>query len=217
MRLFLVVAGIVTLTLAPLLLFGDEIDRRFAGESGAAFLRQYGAWASVVAVGLIVSDLVLPVPATAVMAALGVLHGPVLGGLIGGFGSFLAGSVAYWGCRLLGVRAARFLVGDDNLARLSWFFERVGLWAVALSRWAPVLPEALSCLAGLSRMRAARFSAALACGSFAMGLAFAALGTAYADRPLVGLIISAAIPLAAWPFVHRLLKHKSPQPAVGTE
>ena len=39
---------------------------------------------------IIVSDLVMPVPSTAVTAGLGMLYGPLLGGLIGGIGSTLA-------------------------------------------------------------------------------------------------------------------------------
>ncbi len=126
--------------------------------------------------GLLVSDLVLPVPATGVMAALGVLYGPVRGGLIGAVGSILSGSIAYGLCRLLGRRAAVKLAGEKDLARAEGFFDSAGGWAVALSRWLPVLPEAVACLAGLARMRALSFFIALACGSIPMAFAFAALG-----------------------------------------
>jgi uncharacterized membrane protein YdjX (TVP38/TMEM64 family) len=211
MRLFLVVLGLIGLVTAPLLTWGDQIDDKLAGERGVALLREYGSWGWIVGIGLIVSDLVLPVPAPAVMAALGIMYGPVLGGLIGSTGSFLAGMTAYGGCRLMGERAARFLVGVDNVSRLSRFFSRVGLWAVVLSRWMPLMPEVLACLAGLSRMHAGRFAAALGCGSLAMGMAFASLGTAYSDRPVVGLLLSALLPLGAWPIVHRFIKNEERQ------
>jgi membrane protein DedA with SNARE-associated domain len=70
------------------------------------------------------------------------------------------------------------------------------------------MPEVLACLAGLSRMHVGRFAVALGCGSLAMGMAFAALGTAYADRPVVGLLLSAILPLAAWPFVRRFVRNE---------
>mgnify|MGYP006172600101 CR=1 FL=1 len=54
---------------------GLDFDRR---------LEQYGGWAWLVGIGLIVCDLVLPVPSTAVIAGLGMMYGPWLGGLIGG-------------------------------------------------------------------------------------------------------------------------------------
>jgi uncharacterized membrane protein YdjX (TVP38/TMEM64 family) len=206
MRLYAVITAIVLLMLVPMLVFGDEIDEQFAGEQGLERLRSYGDWAWLVGGGLIISDLVLPVPSTAVIAGLGMLYGPLLGGLIGGIASTLAGLVAYGGCRLLGKRALDFLVGEANLEKLSRFFVRHGVWAIALSRWMPLLPEALCCLAGMARARLALFLAALACGSLAMGFAFSFMGMAYLDRPVAGLVISALIPLAVWPIAHAFLK-----------
>lgn len=207
-RLYRIVFVLVVIMLVPALVFEDEVDAYFGGEEGLNRLRQFGGWAWLAGVGLIVADLVAPVPSTAVIAGLGMIYGPVLGGLIGGVGSTLAGLVAYGGCRAVGPRVARLLVGEADLAMLRRFFERYGLWAVALSRWMPLLPEALCCLAGLAGMRAGHFVAALACGSFAMGFAFGALGQAYLDRPAAGLLISAAVPLAVWPMVHYVLRRR---------
>src|SRR5687767_14430034 len=175
MRLFLVIIGLVMLMLVPVVIFDDEIDEYFGGEEGLQRLQGFGDWAWLVGIGLIVADLVLPVPSTAVIAGLGMIYGPLVGGLVGGAGSTLAGLVAYGGCRLLGERFVNFLVGPQAVARLAGFFEKHGTWAIALSRWMPLLPEALCCLAGMTRMRAGPFLASLACGSFAMGFAFAFL------------------------------------------
>ena len=80
MRLFLVVVALVSIMLVPGLLLGDEIDNHFGGEEGLRRLQEYEHWAWLVAQGLIVSDLVLPVPSTAVIAGLGMIYGPWLGG-----------------------------------------------------------------------------------------------------------------------------------------
>lgn len=214
MRLFLVIAGLVAVMLIPILIFGDAIDEYFGGEEGLRHMQEYGQWAWIVGIGLIIADLILPVPSTAVIAGLGMMYGPWLGGLLGGIGSLLAGLVAYVGCRLLGKRFLDFLVGEANLDKLGRFFAKHGLWAIALSRWMPLLPEALCCLAGMARMRAAPFLTALACGSLAMGIAFGFLGSAYLERPVLGLILSALIPLFVWPFIYFWL-HRQPaqQPA----
>jgi uncharacterized membrane protein YdjX (TVP38/TMEM64 family) len=206
MRLFLVVAALVVIMLVPLFVFGDRIDEAFGGAEGVRRLQEFGAWAWLVGVGLIVADLVLPVPSTAVIAGLGMIYGPWLGGLLGGLGSVLAGLIGYGGCRLLGGRALNFLVGDTNLQKLARFFDSYGLAAIALSRWVPLLPEALCCLAGMARMRFGPFLVALTCGSLAMGFAFAFLGQAYLDRPVLGLALSAVIPLAVWPLLHVWLR-----------
>ena len=200
MRLYAIILACVVLTLIPVFVLDDEIDAAFAGPEGLRRLQEYGGWAWAVGIGLIVSDLVLPVPSTAVIAGLGMLYGPLLGGLIGGVGSTLAGLVAYAGEQPDGRPA--------DLEKLRRFFAKHGLWAVALSRWMPLLPEALCCLAGAARMRVGPFSAALACGSFAMGFAFGVLGEHYLDRPTVGLVVSAAIPLLVWPPVHYFLKRR---------
>jgi uncharacterized membrane protein YdjX (TVP38/TMEM64 family) len=212
MRLFLLVAAIVGILLVPLFIFGDEIDETFGGEEGLARLQSYGDRAWLVGIALIVGDLVLPVPSTAVIAALGMIYGPWFGGVLGGVGSVLAGLVAYGGCRLIGQPVLKLLAGGADIAKLSRFFENYGLWAIALSRWMPLLPEALCCLAGMSRMKFAPFACALSCGSFAMGMAFAFLGQAYLDRPVLGLVLSAVIPLAIWPMITIWLKKREDSP-----
>jgi hypothetical protein len=41
-----------------------------------------------------------------------------------------------------------------------------------------------------------------------MGFSFAALGTAYGDEPVLGLVLSALVPMAAWPVLRLWLKRK---------
>ena len=48
-------------------------------------LRDYDAWAWVLGIGLIWADLILPVPQAAIIAALGIVYGAVVGGLVGSF------------------------------------------------------------------------------------------------------------------------------------
>jgi uncharacterized membrane protein YdjX (TVP38/TMEM64 family) len=208
-RLYLIVFTLVLIMLVPALVFEDDVDRYFSGEAGLNRLRQFGGWAWLAGIGLIVADLVAPVPSTAVISGLGMIYGPIVGGLIGGVGSTLAGLVAFTGCRAVGPKVARRLVGESDLELLNKFFNKYGLWAVALSRWMPLLPEALCCLAGLAGMRVGPFVASLACGSFAMGFAFGMLGQAYLENPTAGLMVSAAVPLAVWPPVHYLMRRNS--------
>lgn len=207
-RLYALVFALVAGMLLSMLVVGDALDARFSGEEGLRRLRSYGDWAWLLAIALIVSDLVLPVPGTAVITGLGMLYGPWLGGLIGGVGSVLAGLVAYGGCRFFGARFVQLLVGEDELHRLDRFFDRRGAWAIAFSRWLPVLPEALCCLAGLSRMSFRVFLAALACGGLPMSFLFAYLGRTFEQQPLAGLIVSGLIPLLLWPPIQYVLRER---------
>jgi uncharacterized membrane protein YdjX (TVP38/TMEM64 family) len=207
-RLYALVFGLVAGMLVSVLVVGDALDARFGGPEGVRRLEAYGAWAWLLAIALIVSDLVLPVPGTAVITGLGMIYGPWLGGLVGGVGSVLAGLTAYGGSRWLGARFARRLVGDDDLRRLARFFERRGPWAIALSRWLPILPEALCCLAGLSRMPFRIFVAALVIGGVPMSFLFAWLGRTFEARPLAGLVVSGLVPLLLWPPIQYLLRER---------
>src|SRR4029453_17765035 len=58
-------------------------------------VRKYDAWAWAVGIALIWADLVLPVPQTVVIAALGIIYGTVLGGLLGSVGLITGGLLGY--------------------------------------------------------------------------------------------------------------------------
>ncbi|MGI8604797.1 MAG: TVP38/TMEM64 family protein [Verrucomicrobiales bacterium] len=178
----------------PFFIWGKDFESWFTGEAAVSWLRQLGPWGWCGAIGLLVSDLVLPVPATAVMSALGFVYGAWWGGAISAAGSILAGLVAYGLTRALGRKAAAKFASAEELARYEALFRRSGPWLVALSRWMPLLPEVIACLAGLSRMPLRPFVIALCCGSLPLGFVYAAIGAAGHDRPLLALVLSLVIP-----------------------
>ena len=139
------------------------------------------------------------------MAALGMIYGPWLGGVLGGTASVIAGATAYGATRLLGHRAAVFLVGERDLRRAELFFSRAGGYAVALSRPLPLLPEVIACLAGLARMRTTSFFAALCCGSLPIGFIFAGVGSLAQDQPRLAMALVVVVPVLLWPIAGRIL------------
>jgi uncharacterized membrane protein YdjX (TVP38/TMEM64 family) len=193
--LFLLLALIV---LVPFVIWGSGFEQSFTPEGAAAWLTGYGQWASIAGILLLMSDLVLPIPATAVMAALGFVYGPVAGGLIATLGSFLSGALGYLLCRGFGRPVAVRLLGPKGLMEGEQLFARVGGWLVVLSRWLPVFPEVIACMAGLSRMPPVRFFAALACGSVPLGFGFATIGHAGVDDPVLAIALSAVLPPLLW-------------------
>jgi uncharacterized membrane protein YdjX (TVP38/TMEM64 family) len=193
--LFLLLALIV---LVPFAIWGAGFGRSFTPEGAAAWLAGYGQWAGVAGILLLMSDLVLPIPATAVMAALGFVYGPATGGLVASLGSFLSGALGYLLCRWFGRPLAARLLGPEDLIAGERLFARVGGWLVVWSRWLPVFPEVIACMAGLSRMPPLAFFAALACGSLPLGFAFAMIGHAGVDHPVLALALSAVLPPLLW-------------------
>lgn len=198
----LILSGIIV----PFLIWGARFDAAFSIEGAREWMEGYGRWAWVAGIVLLIADIALPVPSTVVMSALGWMHGWWLGGLISAAGSMLSGVIAYAACRWLGRGAARWIAGEEGLRRGEQIFEKRGGWLVALSRWMPVLPEAVACLAGLSRMRWRVFLPALACGSVPTGFLFAAIGHMGQKDPLWAILLSCVVPVLLWLGAARVLK-----------
>jgi len=209
MRLLWIFFGLVVLILIPFAIWGDTLEATFTPAGAVDWLNHYGRWAWAAGIALLVADLALPIPGTIIMAALGYVYGPVVGGLLGAVGSFLSGALAYGLCRLLGRSAAFWLLGQHDLERSEQLFSRVGGWLVVLSRWLPVLPEAVACMAGLTRMPAPLFFLALACGSLPLGFTFAAVGAAGVANPTLALLLSALLPAVLWLVVQPVFRAKA--------
>lgn len=206
MRLLWLFLMLVALILIPFALWGDALESTFSTTGAVSWLNTYGRWAWAAGMMLLIADLFLPLPGTVIISALGYVYGPLLGGLLGAAGSFLSGVAAYVLCRFLGRRAAAWLLGQQELARSERLFAEIGGWIVVLSRWLPVFPEAVACMAGLTRMPWYSFLLALACGSLPLGFVFAAVGYAGIDRPALALLLSASMPPILW-LGARLLLH----------
>lgn len=198
MRLFWLFIALVMIVLIPFGIWGDQLTAMFSQEGSVNWMQQFGNWAWIGGVALLISDLFLPIPGTVVMAALGYLYGPIWGGIIASLGSFLSGILAFGLCRMIGRNAAKWLLGEKDLAKGETIFKNAGGWIVAISRWLPVFPEVVACMAGLSRMKIWIFVLALACGSIPLGFTFAYIGYAGIENPTLAIGLSAGLPPILW-------------------
>ncbi|GIW78634.1 MAG: hypothetical protein KatS3mg105_0441 [Gemmatales bacterium] len=200
MRIACCLAGFIVFGLVLFAAFGEILIEENWVES-------FGPWAWLAATVLIISDIVVPVPTTVVITMMGQQYGPLVGGAIGTLATFLAGVTAYGLTRLLGMGFARFLLRDEWEAAHQ-FFQGRGGFAVACSRWLPLLPEAISCLAGLARMPLGRYCVSLLCGAVPMSYSYAALA-ALSDDKLIPLVISIVLPIPTWWLAVRLLYRRA--------
>jgi uncharacterized membrane protein YdjX (TVP38/TMEM64 family) len=194
-------AGFVILAalfLGSWLLFGGRWEEQFTLQGSINWLESAGSWAWLAGLLLLIGDLVLPVPGTIVISALGFIYGVAVGGLIAGIGLSAAGMIGYGIGRLLGHRFARRWLGEQEFEVGHRMFTKGGGWMVAMSRALPVLPEVISCTAGLVGMPFKRFAVALACGSFPMGFLFAAIGHAGREAPGWALVFNLILPALLW-------------------
>jgi len=153
----------------------------------------------------------LPVPQTAIIAALGIVYGTVIGGLLGSFALITSGLLAYFLMQTSARRLLVRLVGKRSMDKIGVFFNRSGTWAIVLTRSLPYsIPEAIVFLAGLSGMPVERFLAAVILGSVPTAFVFAGIGEAWADEPVLALAVSYVLPIILLPAVLRMMRKGGP-------
>jgi uncharacterized membrane protein YdjX (TVP38/TMEM64 family) len=217
LRLTWIFLALAILIVLPFFIWGERVEALLHQDRLVAWFQSYYGSAWLIAIGLLVSDLVLPIPNTMVIAALGVIYGPVVGGLVATIGSCLSGLLGYALCRRFGRPLAVRLVGEADLEAGEKLFARSGGIIVAASRWLPVLPEVISCMAGLTRMSLPVFALALVCGTAPLCLVVASLGYAGSDRPLLTLVLCAVLPLPLWYFLQNVVAPREDRPTLPTE
>jgi uncharacterized membrane protein YdjX (TVP38/TMEM64 family) len=150
---------------------------------------------AVLSVGLLVSDVAVPVPASLIMVAQGAAFGLAGGALLALLGGTGATMVAY----LLGRRSQRWvhrLVSPAEQRQVAALMERYGMWAVMIRRPVPMLAETVAILGGVERLPWRSVLLAGAAGNLIPAVAYAALG-AIAASFVNGAVVFAAVCLMA--------------------
>ena len=206
MRVVLWFVILAALVLGVWLGWGGRWDDQFTLIGSVKWLESAGPWAWAAGILLLIGDLALPVPGTIVISALGYVYGTLLGGLVASVGLIAAGLLGYGLGRLFGEKFARRWLGERDYEKGTRLFAKSGGWVVALSRALPILPEVISCTAGLVRMPFRQFAVALACGSVPMGFAFAAIGRAGHEAPGWAFSLSLVVPALLWLAAGRIVR-----------
>lgn len=201
MRKFVAVAGAVAalfllswLVCTALGVLTPAATRDWLFSLGAA-----GATAAVFV--LLVADLLLPVPSTVVLSAGGIVLGWPLATAAGAAGLVLGNVAGYAAGRAFGRLAVARLVSPAEAERFGGWLDRFGPLALVVSRPVPMMAETLCCLAGLGRMRAGRFLAALLLGTLPFAWFFAFAGDRLGrvrEEPGAALLVALAVPAAYW-------------------
>lgn len=184
---------IVVLMLTMLLLFfvGQALQLPFLAEDTAFLLGQERWVAGLAGVGLLVVDVVAPVPSSIVMLVNGMLFGSVWGTLLSVVGGAGAAWIGFW----IGKRSesvGRRWLGEGALIRASAFFQKHGMLAVIVSRPVPILAEAVTIIAGMSKMPVQKFFPAVLLGLLPTAIIYAVAG-AYALNLQSGLYVFLAV------------------------
>jgi uncharacterized membrane protein YdjX (TVP38/TMEM64 family) len=131
--------------------------------------------AAAVGVGLLVGDVVLPVPSSLVMIANGALFGIAIGAALSFAGSRAGALIGFAIGRRGEVVVARF-VAPDARARADRILERWGPLAIVLTRPLPILAETTIILAGASRLGWTKATIAMVIGILPIAILYAVIG-----------------------------------------
>jgi uncharacterized membrane protein YdjX (TVP38/TMEM64 family) len=122
----LIVIGVLSLVLASC----TTIPTPQEANDAVLTLRKYESWAWALAIALLWADLVLPVPQTAVIAALGIIYGTLLGGLLGSLGLITGGLLGYGLMLTFARRFVQRFAAAQSLHKIESLFDRNGAWAI---------------------------------------------------------------------------------------
>jgi len=212
MKKLLVIFIILLVIFTGLFLLGENLgwlDPQYIEQSFSRFSGTFAGqiWTAFAIVGLLVVDLILPVPSSVVMALSGKLLGFWAGGSASFAGAMLSAVIGYFTCYWGGVRIFNRLIKDKEADKVIAWFKKYGIYAIILSRPIPMLTEILSCAAGLYRFPVRSFLAASILGTLPICFVysyFGNLGSGINPWPLVW--VSVIVPAVGWLIVYFIKK-----------
>jgi uncharacterized membrane protein YdjX (TVP38/TMEM64 family) len=199
-------AGFVAICVASLVLAScATLPTPEEANDAVLMLQEHGSWAWAPGIVLIWADVILPIPQTAVIAALGLTYGTVIGGLLGSLALVTGGLLGY-GLMLTSLRRFAQRFAGRSLHKMESLFDRSGAWAIILTRSLPYsTAEAAVFLAGLAGMPLRKFIVALTVGSVPAAFVFAAIGAGWQDQPILALTMSYVLPIILLPIALYLI------------
>jgi uncharacterized membrane protein YdjX (TVP38/TMEM64 family) len=139
------------------------------------WLSRGGPIAALAGIGLLVGDIVLPVPATLVMIAHGALFGIAGGTLVSLAGGLGAGLFGFFLGRRGGPLLDRLMSAEER-RRVDAMLAKWGDLAVIVTRPVPIVAETVAILAGASTMRWGRMAFATFAGCLPIAAIYAVTG-----------------------------------------
>lgn len=161
------------------------------------WLKRGGLLAAMLGVGLLIADVLLPVPSSLVMVMHGALFGVVFGTLLSLVGSTGAALFGFW----IGRRGGKLLdasVPPEERERANYLLERWGALAIIVTRPVPLLAETVAIMAGASRLNWGSVALAALAGSLPPALLYALTGASVANFQNTALMFAFVLLIAGF-------------------
>jgi uncharacterized membrane protein YdjX (TVP38/TMEM64 family) len=191
----LLIAVVLAVPILPFLWFGDAAESQMTAWLDASMSPSMAAG---LVIGLLATDIFLPVPSSIVSTFSGKMLG-FWGGTAASWAGMTIGTVVAFGLvRILGRPIARRFSAEEELQRMEALVDRYGILMLVLARPIPVFAEASVLLMGTLQFGWWRFLIAIGLSNLGIAAAYAALG----DRVQMPIALAASIvfPLVAMLF-----------------
>jgi len=208
-RWSLLVLVVLLAPIVPFLSFGAAAERWVQAQLDPALS---AGRAAALVVGVLATDVFLPVPSSAVSTFGGQRLGIVGGTLASWLGMTVGATVAFGLAQRWGRPLAQRLAGVDEYERMERLAERHGARLVVLTRALPVLAEAAVLVLGSAQLRWRSFLPALALSNLGLSLVYAGFGafSRGAGAEMSALVASIGLPLIAAGLVRRFWPAAAP-------
>ena len=195
---------VLLVPIVPFLFFGGHFEDWLKGM--AEDPPSDAATASIV-IGLLATDILLPIPSSVVITMAGWQLGWLMGAIASWLGMNLGAVMGFALARRSGQPFARWFSRPEDLDRMQPVSHRYGPLVLVLTRAMPVFAEASILIAGIHRLSWKRFLPAVLLSNLGVAVAYSAFGD-YAEKhqwlPLA-LGIAVAIPVIAAGIAQRFM------------
>ncbi|MEE2788641.1 MAG: VTT domain-containing protein [Myxococcota bacterium] len=159
----------------------------------------------IVGCALLITDVLLPVPSSVIMLALGTQLGVVWGTIFGSVGGLCATLVAFGIGRMSKSRVDAW-VGEKEIQRAHRLIRHWGAIAIIISRPLPVLAESAAFVAGTTTMRWRTITWSASVGVIPIAALYSLTGAGIAELTGTHLVImvTLAIACAVWVILKRI-------------
>jgi uncharacterized membrane protein YdjX (TVP38/TMEM64 family) len=185
---------VLAIPIVPFLLLGEDWQTRM-GEWGKS--RESQAWTAAAIIGLLTSDIFLPIPSSVLCTAAGWQLGVWKGTLVAWVGLSLGAVIGFALARAIGPPLVRWLTTAEQLTKAAQLIERLGPWLLVVGRGIPVIAEASVLFVGMHQMPWRSFLPPVLLSNLGLAVAYAAFGK-FAERmqwlPLA-IVVSIALPV----------------------
>jgi uncharacterized membrane protein YdjX (TVP38/TMEM64 family) len=189
-RWILLIAVLLAVPILPFLGFGEALEARISQWLDGSMSPGIAA---LLVIGLLASDILLPVPSSIVSTFSGKMLGFWAGTAASWCGMTLGAALAFALVRLFGRRLAKRLSSDEELTRMDELADRYGTLLLVVMRPIPIFAEASVLFMGVVRLSWWRFLISVGLSNLGIAAVYAALGNRV-QFP-IALAASIAIPL----------------------